>query len=239
MLALLYDVHGNLPALDAVLADADAAGAERFLLGGDYAVFGAWPVETIARLRTLDATWIRGNVDRWAAQPDEEEIPGAVRAAVARGAELLGPDTVTGSPACARRRSSTASATATPRPSPTCAGSRPNPTPRTPSCSPAPISGGSSSVTRTCSSRARPKKASSCSTRKRRDPARRRSPSRLRAGGRRRVDRSAPRGVRLSGQRRRGARGARRSGRDPGPPDRAGPPRRLIDRRRASAGGCG
>jgi diadenosine tetraphosphatase ApaH/serine/threonine PP2A family protein phosphatase len=95
MLALLYDVHGNLPALDAVLADADAAGAERFLLGGDYAVFGAWPVETIARLRALDATWIRGNVDRWAAQPSDEEIPGAVRAAVARGAELLGPDTVT------------------------------------------------------------------------------------------------------------------------------------------------
>jgi predicted phosphodiesterase len=95
MLALLYDVHGNLPALDAVLADADAAGAERFLLGGDYAVFGAWPVETIARLRALDATWIRGNVDRWAAQSDDEEIPGAVRAAVVRGAELLGPDTVT------------------------------------------------------------------------------------------------------------------------------------------------
>jgi len=95
MLALLYDVHGNLPALDAVLADADAAGAERFLLGGDYAVFGAWPVETIARLRAIDATWIRGNVDRWAAEPNDEEIPGAVRAAVAHGAELLGPDTVT------------------------------------------------------------------------------------------------------------------------------------------------
>ena len=32
MLALLYDVHGNLPALEAVLADCPA---ERFLLGGD------------------------------------------------------------------------------------------------------------------------------------------------------------------------------------------------------------
>ena len=34
MLALLYDVHGNLPALEAVLDDCPA---DRFLLGGDYA----------------------------------------------------------------------------------------------------------------------------------------------------------------------------------------------------------
>ena len=35
------------------------------VLGGDYASFGAWPVETVERLRELDAEWIRGNVDRW------------------------------------------------------------------------------------------------------------------------------------------------------------------------------
>ena len=64
MLALLYDVHGNLPALEAVLADCPA---EQFVLGGDYASFGAWPVETVERLRELDAEWIRGNVDRWLA----------------------------------------------------------------------------------------------------------------------------------------------------------------------------
>jgi len=75
MLALLFDIHGNLPALEAVLDDARAAGAQRYLLGGDYAVFGGWPAETVARLRELaDATWIRGNVDRWAAAeaPDDE-----------------------------------------------------------------------------------------------------------------------------------------------------------------------
>ena len=72
VLALLYDVHGNLPALEAVLADADAQGARRFLLGGDYALFGAWPAETLARLEALpDATWIRGNVDRWLTEPPE------------------------------------------------------------------------------------------------------------------------------------------------------------------------
>jgi predicted phosphodiesterase len=75
MLALLFDIHGNLPALDAVLEDARSEGADRWLLGGDYAVFGGWPAETIARLRELPhATWIRGNVDRWAATeaPDFE-----------------------------------------------------------------------------------------------------------------------------------------------------------------------
>jgi diadenosine tetraphosphatase ApaH/serine/threonine PP2A family protein phosphatase len=92
VLALLYDVHGNLPALEAVLADAEAAGAERFLLGGDYALFGAWPRETVARLRALDADWIRGNGERWTAAP--EEAPEAVRPAIARCRELLGGELV-------------------------------------------------------------------------------------------------------------------------------------------------
>jgi predicted phosphodiesterase len=62
VLGLLYDIHGNLPALEAVLADCPA---DRFLLGGDYAVAGAWPRETLERLDELDAEWIRGNADRW------------------------------------------------------------------------------------------------------------------------------------------------------------------------------
>lgn len=65
MRALLYDIHGNLPALEAVLADAEAAGAESYVLGGDYALFGAFPRETVERLGGLDATRIRGNTDRW------------------------------------------------------------------------------------------------------------------------------------------------------------------------------
>jgi diadenosine tetraphosphatase ApaH/serine/threonine PP2A family protein phosphatase len=94
MLALLYDVHGNLPALEAVLADGDDSGADRFLLGGDYALFGAWPSETVDRLRDLDASWIRGNVERWAAHPDDDEIPEAMRGAVVKGGELLGTQAV-------------------------------------------------------------------------------------------------------------------------------------------------
>ena len=92
-LALLYDVHGNLPALEAVLADARAADAQRFLLGGDYALFGPFQAESVAALRALpQATWIRGNVDRWAANPgDLPEDDGLLQRAVADCRETLGP----------------------------------------------------------------------------------------------------------------------------------------------------
>jgi predicted phosphodiesterase len=95
VLALLYDVHGNLPALEAVLSDARSEGADRHVLGGDLALFGAWPVETIERLRELeDATWIRGNADRWLA--DQHDLPDKdfLRRAVADCVERLGEDTV-------------------------------------------------------------------------------------------------------------------------------------------------
>ena len=87
MLALVYDVHGNLRALEAVLEDARAAGANRFLLGGDYAAFGPEPVDTLALLRSLpDAVWIRGNWERWCANPGQAlgnpVVQGALDAAV-------------------------------------------------------------------------------------------------------------------------------------------------------------
>lgn len=92
MRAVLYDIHGNLLALEAVLADAEAAGAERFVLGGDYALFGARPAETIERLRALDAEWIRGNGERWTANP--EDAPENVQPAIGRCRELLGDELV-------------------------------------------------------------------------------------------------------------------------------------------------
>jgi diadenosine tetraphosphatase ApaH/serine/threonine PP2A family protein phosphatase len=85
MVALLYDVHGNLAALDAVLRDCPA---ERFLLGGDYALGGPWPAETIDRLDELDAQWIRGNTDRWLV--DESDAPEPVHAGLAACRDLLG-----------------------------------------------------------------------------------------------------------------------------------------------------
>lgn len=96
MLAILYDVHGNRPALEAVLEDARSLGADRWLLGGDYSAFGAWPVDCVEILQALEeeATWIRGNWERWQVEedalPDAEVIRGAWRAVVA----ALGPDLV-------------------------------------------------------------------------------------------------------------------------------------------------
>jgi diadenosine tetraphosphatase ApaH/serine/threonine PP2A family protein phosphatase len=77
-LALLYDVHGNVPALEAVLAECEAAGADRYLLGGDYAAFGPWPRETVERLDELPAVaWVRGNGERWLVE--EPEVPDELR----------------------------------------------------------------------------------------------------------------------------------------------------------------
>ena len=61
--AALYDVHGNLPALEVVLAE--AADADLVIVGGDV-VGGAFPAETVERLRRLGnkARWLRGNAER-------------------------------------------------------------------------------------------------------------------------------------------------------------------------------
>jgi putative phosphoesterase len=60
--AALYDIHGNVAALNAVLAEVDA---DVIVVGGDF-VAGPWPAETIERLRALegDVRFIRGNADR-------------------------------------------------------------------------------------------------------------------------------------------------------------------------------
>jgi predicted phosphodiesterase len=94
LLAILYDIHGNLPALEAVLDDAREAGADRFMLGGDYALFGAWPHETVDLLRELDADWIRGNGERWTAHPRDAPQDEVVQGAVAACRESLGDELV-------------------------------------------------------------------------------------------------------------------------------------------------
>ena len=90
MRALLYDVHGNLPALEAVLTDARAAGAERFLLGGDYAFAGAFPEETIERLDSLEADRLRGNGERWTGDPSAAPDDPWVQRALAWCRQRLG-----------------------------------------------------------------------------------------------------------------------------------------------------
>jgi predicted phosphodiesterase len=89
MRALLYDIHGNVRALDAVLRDAAQQGADEYFLGGDVALFGPWPEATVQRLRELaPATWIRGNGERWTATPDD--LPAPLREAAHASREALG-----------------------------------------------------------------------------------------------------------------------------------------------------
>jgi putative phosphoesterase len=93
--ALLYDIHGNLAALEAVLDDARQADVGGFVLGGDYALFGPWPLETVERLRALEAgQWIRGNVDRWTGDPTAAPDDPVPQSAISACREELGDDLV-------------------------------------------------------------------------------------------------------------------------------------------------
>jgi putative phosphoesterase len=79
--ATLYDIHGNLGALEAVLAEIpdDAT----IVVGGDVCAGGGQPSETLERLRGLGdrVTWLRGNADR-ELYPGEQGLapPGALDA---------------------------------------------------------------------------------------------------------------------------------------------------------------
>ncbi|MGH3169024.1 MAG: metallophosphoesterase family protein [Trebonia sp.] len=63
--AVLSDIHGVLPALEAVLAEPAVQGADRIVLTGDIAA-GPQPVEVLDRLLGLGerVTWVRGNTER-------------------------------------------------------------------------------------------------------------------------------------------------------------------------------
>jgi putative phosphoesterase len=75
-LGLLADIHGNLFALDAVLADLAADRVDRLVCLGDSAALGPHPSEVIARLRSLACPSVLGNVDAWflgAGSPDQSD----------------------------------------------------------------------------------------------------------------------------------------------------------------------
>ncbi len=68
--ALLSDVHGNLEALDAVLADLATRGVEDVACLGDFVGYGASPAECIARLRGRVAVALLGNHDEGVLRPE-------------------------------------------------------------------------------------------------------------------------------------------------------------------------
>jgi predicted phosphodiesterase len=67
-LALIADIHGNLPALDAVLEEIDQEGIDQLVCLGDVAL-GPQPVETVERLRELGCPVVMGNWDAWVFEP--------------------------------------------------------------------------------------------------------------------------------------------------------------------------
>ncbi|MDP2801767.1 MAG: metallophosphoesterase family protein [Phreatobacter sp.] len=67
-LAIIADIHGNLPALEAVLSDIAARNADLTVNLGDCVSGPLWPAETAARLMALDLPTVRGNHDRWVSE---------------------------------------------------------------------------------------------------------------------------------------------------------------------------
>ena len=71
-IAILSDIHANLPALEAVLADIESQGIRELLCLGDVVGYGAQPAECIDLLRARNFTAIlRGNHDAYAASDDD------------------------------------------------------------------------------------------------------------------------------------------------------------------------
>jgi putative phosphoesterase len=72
--ALIADIHGNLVALDAVLADLAGESIDRLVCLGDVAATGPQPREVVARLRGLGCPVVMGNADAFLAsfQPTVE-----------------------------------------------------------------------------------------------------------------------------------------------------------------------
>ena len=91
--AALYDVHGNLPALEAVLADVEREGVDAIVVGGDFAA-GPMPVEAVDRLRGLGTTarFLRGKADRELADLEWQAGEDVGRRRVAWMREQLGPE---------------------------------------------------------------------------------------------------------------------------------------------------
>lgn len=69
-IAILSDIHGNLTALNAVLADLRVMAPDLVLHGGDLADTGANPVEVIDRIRDLGWPGVAGNTDEMLFRPE-------------------------------------------------------------------------------------------------------------------------------------------------------------------------
>lgn len=73
-IAVISDIHGNLPALDEVLADIQERGVDVTVNLGDICASPLWPRETFERLEALELPTVRGNHDRWVTELPREKL---------------------------------------------------------------------------------------------------------------------------------------------------------------------
>ncbi len=65
MIAVISDIHGNLPALQAVLRELDRLSPSQVIVAGDLAFLGPQPPECVGLIRRRGYPTIRGNTDEW------------------------------------------------------------------------------------------------------------------------------------------------------------------------------
>ena len=80
-LAILADIHADLPALEAVLADVSRHGVDGIVVAGDLLVGGPQPAEVLRLLRSLGAWLIRGNAEDYLTSFDSGAAPAGWRTA--------------------------------------------------------------------------------------------------------------------------------------------------------------
>jgi predicted phosphodiesterase len=96
-IAALYDIHGNLPALDAVLAEVRTAAVDAIVVGGDV-LPGPMPLECLDALRRLDRPthFISGNGERAIREhlsgTSSQNIPEQARESIAWTADQIDDD---------------------------------------------------------------------------------------------------------------------------------------------------
>ena len=78
-LAVISDVHGNLPALEAVVADIKKRQVDSTVNLGDCVTSPLWPKETFEALQSLRLPTVRGNHDRWIEEFPEDKLSSAGR----------------------------------------------------------------------------------------------------------------------------------------------------------------
>lgn len=93
--AVLSDIHGVMPALDAVLAEPDLQRADRIVLTGDIAA-GPQPAQVLDRLLGLGdkVVWVRGNADRELVELARGQVDDVGDAIAPWAARQLSPDHV-------------------------------------------------------------------------------------------------------------------------------------------------